>query len=1437
MKKTIYSIFFWIFLSVKFFDGNNCFATHFIGSEISYQCTGTPGIYNVSLKVFKDCSGVQLCPNCPTSLSSGCNISINIAGASGTCNGTGFGSVSLTVDIAKSGFDVVQLCKSSTSICSNCGTRTAGSITPGIEVYVFSGLVNLTGIPASCCLVSINFGSCCRNSTITTLSNPGSLNYYTEAIINRCASPCNSSPVYNIPPDFVLKAGADANLNMGASDPDGDSLSYALAPSLTGAGTAAPYASPYSPLVPFAYLGAPVQSPPALPPVGINMNPTTGDLRFRPQGNFVANIVIEVSQWKNIAGIPTLMGKNRRDHQFNSLIYTSNATASLKKYDTLGTYLGIAPVTESIAICAGQKICRNYVAATNNLIDTTDLEWSNPLSMPGATLTRLYNDTFRITTGPRMDSMRFCWTVPSTAASNTPYVAVFLAKSRLCTFPHKSLGTLAIYASAAGAPLAFINKALTATNKYKFTYTRYNLSIPDKLLTQWKIETFPGSNIYTTYNSDTISPVLFTQNGKYRVKLVLTSVCNSTTTITDSVYITSLFISPTTKNIVCKGDSSGMVTLTPTNAIGPVLYNINNGIYQSNNIFTNLAAGNYFIKAQDSLNFRDSINITIAQPDSFVRLNVNAFNNVICRSDSSGSVSFVVNNGRSPYLFKSGTGTYQSSASFNKNVAGNYTFYVKDSNNCTASAQVNFTQPDSFVTISVTSLSNLRCMGDSSGSATLFIRNGKAPYQYRMNSLPYQSSNVINKIAAGTQTFYVNDSNNCNASVNATFTEPATGILLTTTSITNVICKNDSTGIVTLSASNGLAPYQYKLLGSNYQNSNIITRLKAGIQTLMVLDSAGCPASIVVNILEPLIAMSLQSTSITHVNCNGDSTGAVSLSVRAGQAPFRYKIAAPVYQSSNTFNNLKAGSITCYALDSNNCAASKAITITEPLKIIPSIQLTQVPCHGGNGSIAITANGGVSPYLYQLDSGGFGSGNIFNNIPARQYFISAKDQNNCVVKVNTTLVDPQIVSINSQVINPKCFGQNTGSIQLNVSGGRPPYQYKFGLAAYSTNNLLGNLTAGTYNVSVKDSSNCLQQSSIIINQAPAFSKTLSATNAICSGLNNGTASIQLSGGTPPYAYSWKTTPVQTTAKAINMYSGYAYVTFTDSNLCTGKDSVMVGLNPMFNNEKLCVVSNDTSTSKNIISWDKTSGVGIAAYKVYASTNAGGPFVLVASRPFNALSVVLDNISGIPSQAYYYNIKSVDSCNVESSASAMHKTIYLNAGKIAGNDVALNWNSYSGIATLSSLSIKRSINGGAYISLASVPLTTISYIDSTHTSGIKRYIIDLTLPNSCATFANHVYSNMAMIGLTGISVNSTISYGINVYPNPTEGLVKIQSTQPDLLLHSVEVYNLPGSKVKELQIADIVETTIDLGDLANGMYNLVVTANQGKKYVFKVVLNR
>jgi hypothetical protein len=127
----------------------------------------------VTMKIYRDCSGIPLCTGCnnpiPNGSVAGCNTSSSgfttqIIGATAPYIGVNYGSFTLNIVPSSSGYDIIQLCNSVQTVCTNCNNRTAGTFSPGIEVYTYEGMVNLSTIPSACCNVILGANACCRNA-------------------------------------------------------------------------------------------------------------------------------------------------------------------------------------------------------------------------------------------------------------------------------------------------------------------------------------------------------------------------------------------------------------------------------------------------------------------------------------------------------------------------------------------------------------------------------------------------------------------------------------------------------------------------------------------------------------------------------------------------------------------------------------------------------------------------------------------------------------------------------------------------------------------------------------------------------------------------------------------------------------------------------------------------------------------------------------------------------------------------------------------------------------------------------------------------------------------------------------------------------------------------------------------------------------------------
>ncbi|MFZ4796276.1 MAG: PKD domain-containing protein [Bacteroidia bacterium] len=464
-------------------------ASHLVGSDITYQCTSSPSVYKVTMKIYRDCAGIPLCPGCTNAIPNGtvasCTTSSSgwstqIVGATGACTGVNYGSFTLTAVSASSGFDILQTCTAYTTICTNCNTRTSGTFSPGIEVYTYEGNVDLSGIPTSCCNVTLGANTCCRNGALTTIS-PGS--FQTVCTVNRCLSACNSAPTFTNDAAAIVCAGVDFVYNLGAMDPDGDSLSYAFGASLQGIGSNVTYYPPYSASYPFPYFGAPNAG--AAYPAGLRIDPATGDVLFRPLGVFVSNLVIEVTQWKLVSGVRVYVGMTRRDVQFQTQFCLSNKVPRIKAYKN-----SIIQTSLSFSVQAGQPICLDIVAEDQfDLItsppinaDTTDMKWNNPgLYIPvmaNATFFRNYVLSQRPMVGPKADSFKFCWTPPIGAIRAEPYLLTVTGSDRFC--PVKAFATRGITIKVEAPKTLTIDsttKRIYCNNRITSTNLNYSTSL------------------------------------------------------------------------------------------------------------------------------------------------------------------------------------------------------------------------------------------------------------------------------------------------------------------------------------------------------------------------------------------------------------------------------------------------------------------------------------------------------------------------------------------------------------------------------------------------------------------------------------------------------------------------------------------------------------------------------------------------------------------------------------------------------------------------------------------------------------------------------------------------------------------------------------------------------------------------------------------------
>lgn len=760
---------------------------------------------------------------------------------------------------------------------------TAGTYTPGTERYEFQGFANIgatSGIPTSCCNIRFVYEECCRSNAINTGATWQ--NFYVDAVVNRCLSisPCNGSPKFTTEPYDIVCGGAPVQYSNGTIEPDKDSLSFEFTPALLGFGSSVTYDPPFAYNKPMPWIGN--WNDPF--PAGIHCDPQTGDITFMPGSGFSSNftgiIAIMVKQWKNISGVPTVIGTTRRDIQ---MVVSANCASNNQPWIVTTPSLGNNPNTpkSNWEICEGEQLCFTLTAKdtdTSPVSDTTYLSWDGALASLGATFIPNYVMGNRKTNGPREDSYQFCWTPPTGTASNNPYIFVVKNSDNKCPLPGRIAHAFSIKVQS--VPDISITQTNLKCGKYKLSYTN---PTPAKTVdsVKWKIAKAPfdytfASGADTFANRITLPDLSFTASGKYLVQLTLAkSIC---TKVLYDTLVVDTFLKATAMNdtLICKGNN---ITLKASAKYGQMTYTyrwynsikdtalppLNGPVFTNPNLNVTPAISKmYTVQVRDQFTCR-------AYDSVWVMVNKDSKNtvvkNVTCNGLNNGSITLNMQDSLMPFQYKINGGNFQSSNLFSGLTPGIYALEAKDSNNCSTSVSgINIKQPEVLLD-SVTTTTNETCKGLNNGTLTIYTKGGTAPLRYSMDSVLFNNNRLFSNLPPASYKIHILDSNNCYTSVTRTIA-PADS-LYHLTSVLNPTCFGKNNGEIRTEGKGGKAPYTF-LLGTTgiYNNDSIYENLVAGTYTINIKDNFGCVISVLKTLVTPpqIVAGSITGKTIAIQN-------------------------------------------------------------------------------------------------------------------------------------------------------------------------------------------------------------------------------------------------------------------------------------------------------------------------------------------------------------------------------------------------------------------------------------------------------------------------------------------------------------------------------------------------------------------------------------------
>ncbi|MFN6036983.1 MAG: T9SS type A sorting domain-containing protein [Bacteroidota bacterium] len=586
----------------------------------------------------------------------------------------------------------------------------------------------------------------------------------------------------------------------------------------------------------------------------------------------------------------------------------------------------------------------------------------------------------------------------------------------------------------------------------------------------------------------------------------------------------------TITSVSCYGGNDGAVNITPSGGVGPYSFSWSNSVTTED--ISGLLSGTYSVEIKDANGCTGNSTYTVNQPAP-LSLSTNV-GNVNCFGSASGSIFLTVVGG-------TGSKTYSwSNGSSNQNLinvpAGSYSVTVTDSKGCTATTSVTVTQnPAIVVTPTITPVT---CNGFANGAISVSVTGGVSPYTYTWSNGAGNQSSISN-LAAANYNLTVTDNLGCNKVQIYTVTQPAP-LSVSLVSVTGAQCSGSSTGSADVSVSGGTPSYTYSW--SNGATTQDLVNVPAGSYTLTVTDTKSCVNTIIATITT---APSLVATATaTPISCFG-GTSIVTVSATGG---------TPGYTGTGTYT-VTAGTYDYTVTCSAGCTSVANVTVSEPTLLDATTTTQSVTCNGqSTGSATVTPSGGTLPYSYSWSNGS--TANSTGNVTAGNYIVTVTDANSCIVTKTVTISQSQPITLNTVNSNPLCFGGSSGSIDLTVNGGTPPFTYQWSAPGNQTTEDLSNLPVGTYSVLVTDNNGCTQSTSVILTQPTQIAITASVTNSTC-GNSDGAINLTVNGGTGSYTYSWSNS--STLEDQVSLVGGNYSVSVTDANSCLAAQTYTVGV--------------------------------------------------------------------------------------------------------------------------------------------------------------------------------------------------------------------------------------------------------------------------------------
>ena len=647
------------------------------------------------------------------------------------------------------------------------------------------------------------------------------------------------------------------------------------------------------------------------------------------------------------------------------------------------------------------------------------------------------------------------------------------------------------------------------------------------------------------------------------------------------------------------GQLNGSITTIPQKFKTPLQFQWNTGQMLQN--LTNIDSGFYKLVGTDANGCKDSFSIRVIN-SSKPKIKLNALP-INCHRQQ-GSISSEINDGTSPFSWQwNNSGSTGNLSNLNQ---GRYVATVTDSKGCIAIDSA-IIRNDSVPILSFTKLDN-RC-GKLNSQIVLKTRFGLKPYTYLWNN--GDSKDSINNLQNGIYQIIVTDSSLCKDTQVIEIIEKQ--ITKASFNLKPSTCLN-ANGAIDLTITDGQTPFDISWSNGTQQDLSL-KNLNQGSYWVRIQDADLCVDTFftnLINISDPKISFDTTMTSCQQKN--GSITANVSNSV-----------GSIIYEWSNlmnqkTINSLDTGIYSLTIIDSVGCIRNASVRLGSFPAIIYTSNIKPNSCESLNSKIEINTTNGNPPYNYNWSNGN--TSKEIQNIVDGKYFLTITDSKNCQKVDSVEIISIKNVKANFVKTTDYC-NLSSGSIQTNLTGGTPPFQFKWSNDSVSKD--LNNILKGIYTLTIIDNNDCIAIfQDTIVEEKNQILYSINQSNLLCNEDNSGSIKINANSNYLPLTFSLNLNVWNTTDSFGNLSKGTYNIGIKDSRNCIITETVLIE-EP---NKLLAeIIKKDIECTKRATGKASVKGIGGTKPYQYKWSN-------------NSNDSIIEQVS---SGKYYYEIRDFNNC--------------------------------------------------------------------------------------------------------------------------------------------------------------------------------------------------